>query len=292
MILLENENVKVSFVQKGAELRSLIHKITKQEYMWSAKPEFWSKTSPVLFPVVGALKGDSYTYKNKSYTLGRHGFARDMVFDLEQISDCEVLFTLHDTADTWINYPFKFNLGIRYELSASSLSCTYEVFNPGTEELLFSIGGHPAFAVPLQQQAQKQEQYIDYYLQFNKDEALQANKIADNLIADETTTIALENGKLALKHDLFYEDALVFKNLKSDRIALLNSKNAHGLSFSFNDFPYFGIWSAKDADFVCLEPWCGIADGVHHDGQLQNKEGIEKLMPQSAWKRRWEIDVF
>lgn len=288
MILLENENVKVSFVQKGAELKSLIHKITKQEYMWSANPEFWAKTSPVLFPIVGALKGDTYTYKDENYTLDRHGFARDMVFDLEQISDCEVLFTLHDTADTWINYPFKFNLGIRYQLSASSLSCTYEVLNPGTEELLFSIGGHPAFAVPLQ----KQEQYGDYYLQFNKDEALQANKITDNLIADEITTIALEEGKLALNHALFYEDALVFKNLKSDCIALLNSKNAHGFSFSCEDFPYFGIWSARDADFVCLEPWCGIADGIHHDGLLQNKEGIEKLMPQSTWRRSWEIDVF
>jgi galactose mutarotase-like enzyme len=288
MILLENENVKVSFVQKGAELKSLIHKITKQEYMWSAKPEFWAKTSPVLFPIVGALKGNTYTYKNKSYTLGRHGFARDLVFDLQQVSDCEVLFTLQDTADTRINYPFKFNLGVKYQLSASSLSCTYEVFNPGTEELLFSIGGHPAFAVPLDEQ----EQYSDYYLHFNKDRALQANKITDNLIANETTSIALEEGKLALNHALFYEDALVFKNLKSDCITLLNSKNAHGLSFSFRDFPYFGIWSARDADFVCLEPWCGIADGVHYDGALENKEGIEKLMPQSTWKRTWEIDIF
>ncbi|MEJ5960981.1 aldose 1-epimerase family protein [Pedobacter immunditicola] len=288
MILLENENVKVSFVQKGAELKSLIHKPTKQEYMWAAEPEFWAKTSPVLFPIVGALKGNTYTYKNKNYTLGRHGFARDRIFDLQQISDGEVLFTLQDTADTWVNYPFKFNLGIRYHLSASSLSCTYEIFNPGTEELLFSIGGHPAFAVPLQEQ----EQYGDYYLQFNKDEALQANKIVDNLIADETTTIALAEGRLALNHGLFYEDALVFKNLKSDRIALLNSKNIHGLGFSFKDFPYFGIWSARDADFVCLEPWCGIADGIYHDGLLENKEGIEKLMPQSTWKRTWEIDVF
>jgi len=288
MILLENENVKVSFVQKGAELRSLIHKTTKIEYMWPAKAEFWAKTSPVLFPIVGALKNDSYTYKNKKYTLGRHGFARDLDFNFEQISASEVLFTLEDTADTWINYPFKFNLGIRYKLSGASLSCTYEVFNPGTEDLLFSIGGHPAFAVPLKEQ----EQYSDYYLQFNKDEALEANKIADNLIADETTFIALDEGKLALNHALFYEDALVFKKIKSDQIALLNTKNAHGLHFSFKDFPYFGIWSARDADFVCLEPWCGIADAVHHDGQLLDKEGVEKLLPQKTWKRKWELAIF
>jgi galactose mutarotase-like enzyme len=288
MILLENENIKVSFIQKGAELKSLIHKKTQLEYMWAAKPEFWAKTSPVLFPIVGALKADTYSYKDKDYTLPRHGFARDRIFDLQEISDREVLFMLKDTAETWVNYPFRFNFGIRYQLSESALTCTYEVFNPGDEELLFSVGGHPAFAVPLQQQ----ENYNDYYLQFNNDKTLQANKIVENLIADETTTIALQEGKLPLQHDLFYDDALVFKSLKSDRISLLSSRNDHGLHFKFKNFPYFGIWADRDADFVCLEPWCGLADGIAHDGLLQNKEGIEKLLPHTFWNRKWEIEIF
>ncbi len=227
MILLENENIKVSFIEKGAELKSIIHKKTNQEYMWAAKPEFWAKTSPVLFPLVGALNGDTYSYQDKNYKLGRHGFARDMVFAVKQLSEQEVLFTIEDTAATWLNYPFRFNLGIRYKLLASGLSCTYEVFNPGTENLLFSLGAHPAFAVPLN----PGENYNDYYLKFNKETELKVNKIIGNLIADETTTIELPDGKLTLKHELFYDDALVLKGLKSDRISLLNSRNEQGAAF-------------------------------------------------------------
>jgi len=288
MILLENETIKASFVKKGAELKSLVHKKIKLEYMWDANPEFWAKTSPILFPIVGGLKADTYSYQRKSYTLPRHGFARDMDFDLQQISDTEVLFTLKHNKETLAVYPFEFNLGIRYQLTGDILSCSYEVLNPGSRPLLFSIGGHPAFAVPLKEQ----EKYNDYYLHFNKDTELQAHKIVENLIDEHTNRIPLPEGKLVLEHVLFYEDALVFKTIKSDRISILNTKNDHGLHFDFKDFPYFGIWAAKDADFVCLEPWCGIADAVDHQGDLEKKEGIIHLNPQDLWKRKYEIAVF
>ncbi|MET3114369.1 galactose mutarotase-like enzyme [Pedobacter sp. CG_S7] len=288
MILLENEYVKAFFAKKGAELKSLVTKETNIEYMWSGDPEFWGKTSPVLFPVVGALKADSYTFKEKKYTLSRHGFARDMLFSFKQISATEVLFTLKNNTETLENYPFEFDLGIRYEIRGATLTCTYEVFNPGVEPLLFSIGGHPAFAVPLN----GSENYNDYYLQFNKDKELCTHRIVDNLIGEQTRLIALEGGKLLLNHDLFEEDALVVKNLKSNRISLLNSSNSHGFHFDFESFPYFGIWAAKNADFVCLEPWCGIADGINHNGQLENKEGVVSLKSKTIWKRKWEINVF
>ncbi len=53
-------------------------------------------------------------------------------------------------------------------------------------------------------------------------------------------------------------------------IKLFSHKNEHGLLFEFNSFSYFGIWASKDAPFVCLEPWCGIADNIYHDHQLIN----------------------
>ena len=55
-VFLENDYLKVSVIEKGAELKSVVSKTTKLEYMWSGDPAFWGKTSPVLFPVVGTLK--------------------------------------------------------------------------------------------------------------------------------------------------------------------------------------------------------------------------------------------
>jgi galactose mutarotase-like enzyme len=288
MILLENEYVKASFEPRGAELKSLFNKKTNLEHLWSGDPAFWGKSSPVLFPIVGALKDNAYFYKNKRYEMSRHGFARDKVFKTEQISGQEVLFTLESDEETLLNYPFQFKLCLRYRLEKASLSCSYEVFNPGTETLLFSVGGHPAFAVPLQ----KGEAYQDYFLGFNKDQYLLYHKIEQNLIDEETEELPLNDGKLELQHSLFYDDALVFKSLKSDRISIGNKNNGHGLQFSFEGFPFFGIWAAKDADFVCLEPWCGIADSIHHDQQLEDKEGILSLGVGEQWKRTWRADVF
>ncbi|MBB5634914.1 galactose mutarotase-like enzyme [Pedobacter cryoconitis] len=287
MILLENENIKVAVAAKGAELQSIQSKLTGLEYLWKGDSAYWGKFSPVLFPIVGGLKNNTYRVGNQSYQLPRHGFARDLEFEAEQISKTEAVFTLVNNEETLKIYPFEFKFSLRYKLSGASVSCTYEVNNPGETDLLFSVGGHPAFAVPLTADTL----YEDYYLDFSQDESLNIHQIEDNLISDEVLILQLNDRKLSLQHELFYNDALVMKDLKSTSIKIRNTKNQHGLNFRFIDFPFFGIWAAKDADFVCLEPWCGIADGIHHNQQLSDKEGIQSLSPGLDWKRSWEVEV-
>jgi len=288
MITLENDYLKVSLAAKGAELQGLYSKETEIEYLWDANPKYWAKHSPVLFPIVGSLKNDSFTFKGKSYTLPRHGFARDHVFNLGKKTDTEAVFTLTQTPDTLLVYPFYFELKLKYKLIDRKLNLTYEVVNKGKEPMFFSLGAHPAFAVP----NTPNTVYDDYYLAFNDDEKLTYWKLENGLVADETETIALGGHKFNLSHHLFYNDALVFKTLQSNCISLLNSKNDSGLHFHFEDFPFFGIWAATDAPFVCLEPWCGVADGVKHDQELEHKEGIVKLQPREKWQRFWEVECF
>ncbi len=288
MITIENEQLKAVISSKGAELQSLLNKATGIEHMWSGDPAFWGKHSPVLFPIVGALKEDTFFYKEVAYHLPRHGFARERTFLKNQESSTEAVFSLTQDVDTLAVYPFAFLLKIRYTLEGSALTCTYEVSNTGYDELLFSIGAHPAFAVPFN----SDNVYTDYYLQFNQPENLQRWKLEGGLIADHSTPLPLDNNKLALQHGLFYEDAIVLKNMQSNSITLACTKHGHGLHFSFEAFPFFGIWAAKDANFVCLEPWCGIADGVNHNQQLNEKEGIVHLAPNKTWQRSWVVKCF
>ncbi|MES2651808.1 MAG: aldose 1-epimerase family protein [Bacteroidota bacterium] len=285
---IENEHLRASFASKGAELQYITGVDSGTEYLWSGDVKHWPKFSPILFPIIGALKENSYQFEGETYVLPRHGFARDMDFEVDKVSEQEILFTLTSTSETLKIYPFDFKLGLRYKIIGASICCTYEVSNLASKELLFSIGGHPAFAAPLN----KQGSYEDYFLQFNADDELTYHEIEDNLISNETVTINLKDKKLFLKHDLFYKDALVFKKLKSTSISLMNTKNYNGINFKFEDFPYFGIWAAKDANFVCLEPWCGIADSVDHNQQLKDKEGIITLAAMAEWKRSWQITCF
>lgn len=287
IVAIKNDELEVGFSTKGAELQYLKDTKCHINYLWNGDDGFWAKFSPVLFPIVGALKNNQYQYKGITYTLPRHGFARDMEFSCQQISAVEISFTLKHNEETLKVYPFEFELTLIYKLRGTSLSCSYKVSNPADKDLLFSIGGHPAFAVPLNNEGT----YTDYYLQFNNDDELIFYHIVDNLVTETTTTLPLKEKRLPLQHQLFYNDALVFKTLKSNHIQLLNHKHNKGIDFSFEGFPYFGIWSAKDADFVCLEPWCGIADGVDHNQQLEQKEGIERLPPGKTWERTWEVTI-
>ena len=112
--------------------------------------------------------------------------------------------------------------------------------------------------------------------------------------SDRNKAEALLNNtqRLSLSKELFLKDAVVFKNLQSDSVSLLSARSPHGLRFDFPGFPYLGIWAAKHADFVCIEPWCGIADSVNSNQQLKEKEGINPLQAGKAFERTWKVKAF
>lgn len=286
MIKIANENLSVIINEKGAELQSM--QLNDIEYLWQANAAYWPKYSPVLFPIVGELKEGKYIFNNKEYKLSRHGFARDKMFEAAQVSDASAVFTLHDDEESLTVYPFKFIFQVEYSINDTMLSCTYHVKNNGNDVMYFSVGGHPAFKVPLVNDLQ----YTDYVLEFNKDDTLTRYLLQKGLTGNATEKLRLHNKRLPLQQSLFYTDAIVLKHIKSNEIKLYTDKDAHGLKFNFEGFPYLGIWAAVDAPFVCLEPWCGIADNIHHDQQLTQKEGINKIAANESWQRTWSVELF
>ena len=259
------------------------------EYIWQADPAFWAKSSPVLFPVVGQLKGNTYYYQNTPYSLPRHGFAREMDFALETSGSDHATFLLTDSEETRKKYPFEFKLRISYTLKEGSLAVSYSVTNPSEREILFSLGAHPAFNVPLVSGTP----YDDHYLLFSHPEKTARWNISpEGLIETSAEPLLADENQLKLSKALFERDALVFKDLQSQSISLLSNAHGHGIRFSLHGFPYFGIWAAPGADFVCLEPWAGIADSVSHNQQLTDKEGILRLPGGAKWNAGWEVHCF
>ncbi|MDF2188751.1 aldose 1-epimerase family protein [Paraflavitalea sp. CAU 1676] len=289
MFTIESPAIKAVINPKGAELTSLVHKEYAQEYMWSGDPAFWGKYSPVLFPIVGTLKNNQFFYKDQPYTLPRHGFARDQQFAVETQAPDAITFLIKSNEESLKVFPFHFEFRIRYTALGNSLAVTYEVTNTGKEEMYFSVGGHPAFRVPLTGDTS----YDDYVLSFEREETAPRWPISpDGLIDEPAQTLLQGTRQLPLTKALFQKDALVLKALKSSRISLRSEKTNHGIDMDFPGFPFFGIWAAKNADFVCLEPWCGIADGVGASQQITEKEGINKLKPKEVFTRTWTVSVF
>lgn len=288
MQIIENQFLKATINPLGAELVSLFNKETNTEYIWNADPVFWGKSSPVLFPIIGALKNNQYFYQGKTYTLPRHGLARERVFSVEAHTEGAIILLLKHDEESLKVYPFDFEFRLAYMLIDNKLSVTYSVRNTGNEEMYFSVGGHPAFAVPLSENSV----YDDYYLEFNKTEDFPRWELADGgLIKKEATTFLENTNRLPLTKELFYQDALVFKHLQSTSVVLKADNSDKQLTFDFRGFPFLGIWAAKNANFVCIEPWCGIADSENHEQELTEKEGIETVQPNQVFLRTWSVSV-
>lgn len=285
-MVLENEFLIAQINPFGAELKSLVRKDSNEELMWSGDPVFWGKTSPVLFPFVGSLNQNTYQFNNKNFPMGRHGFAREKEFEAVQHNNCSGEFIFKSSEDTFEIYPFHFELKISYTLENETLTCCYQVENTADFPMYFSLGAHPAFAA-----GTDSEDYHKYKLQFPSDELLELYLLEAGLISKYTSPLQLKDKTLAVSYQLFENDALVLSNLNSDKIILAHTEKTNYLEFHFEGFPYFGIWAAKNANFICLEPWCGVADEVDFVGTLEEKRGIERLQPKEKWLRSWAVSA-
>lgn len=286
---LKSGDLSALFVSAGAELKSLKDCRTGQEYMWNANPNYWKRTSPVLFPLVGNYKNKEIRHNGHVYSLPQHGFARDMEFELISLAQDEIWFGLSSNPETLRKFPFPFRLEIGYKLEARSLKVMWRVVNKGKETMYFSIGGHPAFACPLR----SKEKQSDYYLRFDAGQEVVSRRIGSSGLATDTLVpYPLEDGYLRISEDLFDYDALVIENHQAQKVSLCTPDRRPYVTVAF-DAPLFGVWSVpgKAAPFVCIEPWYGRCDHENFTGTLQDREWGNALEALQTFKAEYTIEI-
>lgn len=281
IITLSNTIISAKIKTFGAELCSLKDN-TKRDYIWEGNPAFWGKHSPVLFPIVGTLKNNVFYHINKEYTLSRHGFARDMEFQLVEKTDNSATFSLQSNSETFKNYPFKFELQIQYIVIGTTLELTYRVINKDNTDIPFSIGAHPAFALP--------SNFEDYTLVFEEVEPLEYTLLENDLVSKQTEKIKTNSNTVPLTYKLFERDALIFKKLQSNSLTIFE-KEKPILKVHFQDFPSLGIWTKVEAPFICIEPWFGYSDTTESNGNLFEKEGIIILKTGDTFQAKFSLEI-
>ena len=282
---LDNNRLIVQITSQGAEIKRLFPKIWRRELLWQPNDEIakaiWNRSAPVLFPIVGKLKDDKYHFQGKDYALSQHGFARDLDFECVECGSTEIEFLLQATQESFLHYPFLFEFRIRYEIDDTKLTTTYIVKNMDRQDIYFSIGAHPGFNVL---------GHIDEYeIQFEQAEA-GYYQLKDKLV-NWKKQIPMSSNAIKLTKELFKEDALIFRELKSSYVDLVNLKHNERVRIHKGSAPYFGIWGKGDVPFVCLEPWWGVSDDTNHDGNLENKKGIVKLSEGKSKKFSFTIEL-
>ena len=279
IITLSNDVTSAQINTLGAELCSLKN-ANNRESIWEGNPTYWGKHSPVLFPIVGTLKNNTFNHNTKEYQLNRHGFARDMEFELVDKTESTATFSIQSNSATLANYPFQFELQIQYTLVHTTLEIAYTVINKDSTEIPFSIGAHPAFALP--------GNFENY--SFEKAEPLEYTLLENDLVSTQTETIATHSNSVPLTYKLFERDALIFKKLQSNSLTILD-KEKPVLKVHFEDFPNLGIWTKIGAPFICIEPWFGYSDTIKSNGNLFEKEGIIILKTADTFQAKFSIEI-
>ena len=287
---IENEILSVSAAEKGGELASIRRKDTGIEYLWQGDPAYWTGRAYNLFPICGRLTEGRYTWQGKSYTMGSHGFVRNSPMTLVEHTKDSMTFRLTDSEATMAEYPFPFVLDVTYTLVENKLIHRFTVTNTGSEELVFTLGGHPGFNVPLGENVP----FEDWYLEF--DEACKPEYIVFSpaCLCDGYAPYPLKDDRvMPLRHDLFDNDAIFLRNTAKG-VTLKSDRSAHGVHVAYPDMTHVGVWHKPktDAPYVCIEPWYGVPsdDGVVDD--FATKRGMLRLAPGAVYSTDMIITLF
>lgn len=287
-IRLNNGLLEVRLESFGAELVGLKDLKNGREYMWQKDPRFWAKCSPILFPFVGALKENRYFYEGKEYQVKtRHGFARDYEFKVNHQDEKSVEFLFESNDETLKIYPFNFKLYLKYILEGKKLKMEYRVENLGDKKMYFSLGAHPAFALPVGDGID----YSDYYIEFEKEESGEIKIVNNALVDSQKTEKAFDGKKIVLTKEKFKNDALIIEKPNSSRVNLKNDKTNYNVNFTYKGFTYMAFWNMVGAEYVCLEPWCGISDYDNCSGNIEEKKGIEVIGVGEKFIRNIDIEI-
>ncbi len=280
---LKNNLFLVNVSKNGAEILSIHNLINNTEILWNPDLIFWNRVSPVLFPIVGKLKNNSYTENGNKYSMLQHGFARNLEFEIIQHTENSISMQLTSNEETLKQYPFDFCLNISYILVQNCLDIHYSVKNLSAVDMPFSIGAHPGFAIdkPLNQ----------YKLVFDQPLTADRHLIADGLYTGESSPTMQNTHELLLSDELIQHDAVVFKNVPFYRVTLCELDNTPVVSVSSSDFPHWGFWSKPGAPFFCIEPWAGLADSINATGNLRDKEGIQLLESNQTKQFSFSIEM-
>ena len=268
--------LEIKITKLGAELTSI--KIDGIEKLHQGESH-WKRHAPILFPIVGQLKNGETEIDGKIFKMGQHGFARDMEF--EEIAKNK--FVLKSSKETLEKYPFKFELYVEYIVKENELTTRYTVINKDVKEMIFGLGGHPAYIC----------EYTtgDYQIEFEiKENEIEFIQLEDGLISSEKASNFLKENKIDLFPDTFKNDAIIMKNIKSNKVFLINKKlNKKLLEFDFTGFPYLALWSKIGAPFVCIEPWFNTTDNINSNGKFEEKENILKLKPEEKFECEYKV---
>ena len=288
--VLENETLRVSVADEGAELVSVIDKRSGAERLWQADPAVWNRHAPILFPFVGKVVDGKYRLRGREYHMPtQHGFARDRVFACVQAVDDSVVHELSDTPETLESYPCPFRLRVRHSLDKAEpgrLRVSWEVENTGCETMFFAIGAHPGFLMPPDTRKE------DCLIAFPGKQTLRYFSADPKGFAlpDAIKTLELSDSAAPYGDDM--PETWIFQDQHIERVELRRPDGSAFVALDCPGFPLLAVWAKAEGPYICLEPWYGRTDDAGFTGSVEEKPGEQALAPGETLTYTYTITFF
>jgi galactose mutarotase-like enzyme len=285
-IALRSTELSAEINPFGAQL-SVLRDRGGRDLLWNGDPAFWTGRAPILFPIVGSLRGGSYRLGSKAYPLPRHGFARGKSFEVIDATATQATFRLKSDESTLQVYPFRFQLDVNFALQDATLSVISTVRNTGDADMPASIGYHPGFRWPLPYGQPR----ASHFIEFSNHEGPSIRRLdSDGLLTAERHPTPVSHRRLALEDALFRDDVVIFDEIRSRSVAYGADKGPL-IRVSYPDATFLGVWTKPGADLICIEPWQGIADEAGFSGDFGSKLGVFTLVAGAAQSITMEISL-
>ncbi len=288
---ITNGNLSATIDSAGTQLMSV--KLGEGEYLWQGDERYWARRAPVLFPIVGCLRDGRAISAQGDVTLGRHGIARLYEHAVVSQTPSSVTYELASTDETRASYPFDFRLNMTYAVADGRLTQTFAVTNTGDVDLPFTLGGHPAFNVPVP--GEEGASFSDYELVFPEPWTAEVPSIDPQGLQDFSKMHELFRGadRMRLSHELIDELlTVVFVDVPGRSVKLVGPVG-HGVELDFEGFGFLGVWTAtSDSPFVAIEPWVGCATAYDESDVFEEKRGTITLAPGVTCERSFSIRPF
>lgn len=267
-----SKNLQIRVFTKGAELASIV--ANGREYLWQGDSRYWGRRAPILFPIVGKLANNTLRIDGNAYTMSQHGFARDTEFvqsqftalynpliGLQLVPSDEPLFLQMVKDGPIANYPYDFELRVKYAVFGNTLDVDWEVKNRGDNDMYFQIGAHPAFMLP----DYNPDSVIYGFLCCYNHEGQTGLPISSSLLEDglrmitESREVENKKGLIPITNSTFANDAILLDGGNINSVGLIDLQGKEILRVRCPQAEVFGLWTPNKpgCPFLCIEPWCG-----------------------------------
>ena len=285
-IELRSTELRARINPLGAQL-SVLQDREGRDLLWNGDAAFWAGRAPFLFPIVGALAGGQYRLGTKTYALPRHGFARGKPFKVVKSEAARATFQLRADDSSLAVYPFRFELDIGFRVQAATLSVTAIIRNVGHDVMPASFGYHPAFRWPLPYGQSR----ASHFIEFECDEPAPVRRLdSAGLLLPAGMPTPIQSRRLMLDDALFRDDALILDQVRSRSVSY-GGLSGPRIAVAFPDMPYLGVWMKPGANFICIEPWHGIADPQGYRGDFADKPGAFRVDAGRTVELRTDITL-